>query len=61
LHHPFDRRSRGKEGPIALTITNESIHIDCPGRSVGTIEWQAILGVLDRPAATLLYMSPAQP
>jgi hypothetical protein len=54
-------RTRGKDGPIVLTITDESIHIDCPGRSVGTIEWPAILGVFDRPAVTLLYLSPAQP
>jgi hypothetical protein len=51
-------RTRGKEGPIIVTITDESIQIDCPGRSVGTVEWQAILGVLDRPTCTLLYLSP---
>ena len=61
LQRRLYRRTRGKDGPIILTITHESVHIDCPGRSVGTIEWPAILGVLDRPAALLLYMSPAQP
>jgi hypothetical protein len=55
------RRTRGRDGMIVLTIADESIHIDCPGRSVGTIEWHAILGVLDRPTTTLLYFSPAQP
>jgi len=54
-------RTRGKDGPIIFTITDESIHIDYPGRSTGTIEWPAILGVLDRPKVTLLYTSPAQP
>jgi YcxB-like protein len=52
-------RTRGSEGGINLDITEESIQLDCPGRSSGRLEWNAILGVLDGPSVTLLYLSPA--
>ena len=39
------RLTRGKENRIVLTISQDSLHFDHPGRSVGTFEWQAILGV----------------
>jgi hypothetical protein len=53
------RRTRGLGGEVVLTITAEFLTMDRPGRSAGTIEWGAILGVLDWPDVTLLYISPA--
>ena len=52
-------RTRGNENGVNLNISDESIHVDCPGRSSGTIQWSAFLGVFDGPEVTLLYLSAA--
>jgi hypothetical protein len=52
-------RTRGNEGNTHLNITEDSIHVDCPGRSTGKLDWNAVLGVFDGPTITLLYLSPA--
>lgn len=53
------RLTREKDNRIALTISQESLHFEHPGRSVGTLQWPALLGVLDGPSSALLYLSPA--
>jgi hypothetical protein len=58
LYRRHFRRTRGLGGEIILTVTDDSLTLDCPGRSAGTLEWRAILGVLDRSGVTLLYLSP---
>jgi hypothetical protein len=52
-------RTRGNESGTILNITEDSIHVECPGRSSGKLEWNAMLGVFDGPTITLLYLSPA--
>ena len=54
------RPARGQNGPVILTITDESIHAEAPGIT-SAIEWTAILGVLDRPKVILLYASSTRP
>lgn len=54
-------RTRAQDGAVILTISDDSIHVEWPGKSVSTIEWAAVLGVLDRANVTLLYVLPTQP
>jgi len=55
----YRRRQHGAPHETILTFTDDAIDCDCPGHSHSTIEWPAILGLIESKMTVLLYISPA--
>jgi hypothetical protein len=56
----YRRRHCGSLHENIIRIADDAIYCDCPGHSHGTLEWNAIHGIIESDTTILLYLAPGR-